>query len=267
MEYFETYYYVNVIHNILSDPFEWLPNLHQWHENNPERLFSPPFNKWSKLHDFAAHVIDGLMYEAINDVTEDALVHDPTYELWIDEALRHHGFPTDGIRQWLSDSNVELQNLTEDHIYDYYELNLSWHRSELVKHLAGEVFYVVFGNRALLAKFNSYVANVVSNLAIEELDEEAANQFERPGKLKRVHIPRWAEDAVFFRDRGKCANCHADLSRLLSIGFSKHIDHIVPLAKGGINDITNLQLLCGECNLSKGAKQAPVSSHYEAWYE
>ena len=48
--------------------------------------------------------------------------------------------------------------------------------------------------------------------------------------------------------KNKCAVCHS----LLSNGY--HADHVIPLAKGGSNDKSNIQILCPHCNLSKGAK-------------
>lgn len=44
------------------------------------------------------------------------------------------------------------------------------------------------------------------------------------------------------------------------------IDHVVPLSRGGTNELANIQPLCGFCNTSKGAKIAdyrPASVHSE----
>lgn len=40
-----------------------------------------------------------------------------------------------------------------------------------------------------------------------------------------------------------------------------HVDHIVPLSKGGADDITNMRALCGDCNLHKSAKM-PDNTKY-----
>lgn len=48
------------------------------------------------------------------------------------------------------------------------------------------------------------------------------------------------------KQRNRCAACRKSLKG----GY--HADHIMPLARGGSNDIGNIQLLCVACNLSKG---------------
>jgi len=58
------------------------------------------------------------------------------------------------------------------------------------------------------------------------------------------------EDVKFLLNLAKyrCLKCR----KVLNL----QIDHIVPLANGGYNGISNLQVLCGPCNLSKGSRNS-----------
>lgn len=76
--------------------------------------------------------------------------------------------------------------------------------------------------------------------------------------IDRRPIPEWAKKAIHARDRGRCAHCGASID--LELEADGHIDHIIPLARGGTNDLVNLQLLCESCNLNKSANELPVSS-------
>lgn len=64
-----------------------------------------------------------------------------------------------------------------------------------------------------------------------------------PGKWTAADIRN-----IFALQRGHCAMCR------ISIRKSYHIDHIVPISKGGTNWPRNLQLLCAPCNLKKSSK-------------
>jgi len=62
---------------------------------------------------------------------------------------------------------------------------------------------------------------------------------------RRRPIAREVRLAVWQRDAGACAECGS--------GFDLQYDHVIPHALGGADTVANLQLLCGECNRSKGA--------------
>ena len=63
------------------------------------------------------------------------------------------------------------------------------------------------------------------------------------GRLSSGLVQRLSE-----MQKARCACCRISLSA----GY--HLDHITPLARGGMNDDHNMQLLCPTCNLTKSAK-------------
>lgn len=54
---------------------------------------------------------------------------------------------------------------------------------------------------------------------------------------------------LMLKQGGRCVLCETRLMRY-------HVDHVVPLARGGGNGPDNLQLLCPTCNHRKGARIA-----------
>ncbi|MEE3491250.1 MAG: HNH endonuclease [Methanobrevibacter sp.] len=66
-------------------------------------------------------------------------------------------------------------------------------------------------------------------------------------KRKRTHIPRGMRHEVFKRDNYTCVECGARKED----GVTLHIDHIIPVSKGGTDELSNLQTLCKACNLNK----------------
>ena len=64
----------------------------------------------------------------------------------------------------------------------------------------------------------------------------------------RSHIPASVEWRVIKKAKGRCVDCGCTAED----GVKMHIDHKVPLFKGGTNDFDNLCLRCERHNLGKG---------------
>ena len=69
---------------------------------------------------------------------------------------------------------------------------------------------------------------------------------------KRKRIKPKLRFTVLKRDNYTCQSCGATPQD----GAKLEIDHIKPIAMGGSDDIENLQILCRECNLGKGARES-----------
>jgi 5-methylcytosine-specific restriction endonuclease McrA len=76
-------------------------------------------------------------------------------------------------------------------------------------------------------------------------------------KTPRIPIPKEVRKYIFQRDRYTCKSCgKTDLETQLSI------DHIIPLASGGSNDMSNLHTLCISCNRQKSDQNDPRFRRY-----
>lgn len=95
-------------------------------------------------------------------------------------------------------------------------------------------------------------------------DGEQANGL-RSAWVKRHAWPARVREILLSRDRGKCAQCHADLVQEMIKKLN--IDHMFPLADGGCNDLVNLQLLCSSCNQAKHSKHAEAASSVPEYIE
>lgn len=111
------------------------------------------------------------------------------------------------------------------------------------------------------AKLRNYRDANVEKLRILDFERVTKWRKANPEKVRKLSQARRARKSgasgshtaeqllqLLERQHFKCAGC------ITSIKDKRHIDHIMPLARGGSNDIRNLQWLCPVCNNKKHAK-------------
>lgn len=64
---------------------------------------------------------------------------------------------------------------------------------------------------------------------------------------KRKGMSNRLRTKIFDRDNYTCQMC----GRTIEDGVKLHVDHKIPVSKGGTNDLDNLQTLCSDCNMGK----------------
>ena len=74
---------------------------------------------------------------------------------------------------------------------------------------------------------------------------ERLRQYQTKKRNRLGVVPENITEKMMLEQEGRCNHC----SKSLKQGY--HIDHIVPLSKGGMHDEYNLQLLCPHCNQVK----------------
>lgn len=143
------------------------------------------------------------------------------------------------------------QALSKNHIGKKTNLIPSKNADQIKKALIGELHYL---DRHFQDEHNIYANKLEEmNTRVEVIDGKLAKLRDKQAgiesDLKRKKLPEHTRLSIYKKYDFKCAICKVDLTLV-----APHIDHIVPLAKGGQDILSNLQPLCGPCNLKKGSK-------------
>lgn len=270
MSYYNVYYYCNIIDNLLrlfTTSIDWASTGAQFLDTFFEGDIED-FPKYSALHSFCDYAIRTLIGEEDEkeldeiqmryDDEEAVLLEGPerlkyafrsdyalNHRLWIDRLLANYGGNHQSFYNFVQGTEFTfISDVYSDFCFFNGDID------DAVLKLSRELFYVLFQNRDFLYRFNYY-------LSIKEKTQ-----------IQRCNIPSWVKRAVKHRDRGKCVCCGKDLSGVLDCEDrnSIHYDHIVSLSDGGINDISNIQLMCRGCNLRKSSKSYTKNT-YKDWYD
>lgn len=280
-KFYETYYFCNIINNILHDQSTFLHKLDAFYGNGNIIHFLQPFQKYSIFHQFLEFVVTELYFENIEEIDLEKIKIDKKNfsnlsihidsilkpKLPIELAFEYYNIEYPTFTDFLDQVDKTFETSDEEDLYDYMrEIQFDEAYDSLITQTVQEIFHVLFQNRKLMLIFNEMMANAFERQSSEILPEEMAS-ISKTGKLARTTMPKWVKDAVYFRDRARCILCDKDLSGTTNLDNTPNYDHIVPLAKYGFNDVTNIQLLCKECNQKeKKDKFSTTSNIYQSWY-
>ncbi|HIF9142463.1 TPA: HNH endonuclease [Photobacterium damselae] len=256
-KFYETYYFCNVINNVLHNQFDWAVELNDFYGDG--RIFSliNSFSKFSAFHEFIAFIVESIYTE-----NSEKIDFKKMNKLPIEWAFDYHHIDYQSFKSYLK-SDATQHTFLDDAYHEWLRASSSY--EALIDQTVSEVFYVLFQNRGLLLRFNNMLS---SNLEgqIDDAKTFGCEYISEKGRIKRTHIPSWVKRAVFYRDRGRCVLCDKDLSGTLSLDNHANYDHMVALANCGFNDVSNIQLLCKECNqIGKRAGEAVTSTLYQNW--
>jgi len=88
--------------------------------------------------------------------------------------------------------------------------------------------------------------------ALDWFDKQQREFVVGSGKRRKMS-PKMRRD-VFLRDGFKCQECGASPGKDRLVWLE--VDHVVPVAKGGTDEPSNLRTLCNHCNAGKSTKPA-----------
>lgn len=179
----------------------------------------------------------------------------PVYEDYVDEWINN--LPNH--RQSIKDAFNKVLNSWDSDCKHYLDHCLIWksHRTDLYKAMR----HTVIQNNYKMFKFifiRNYTDNILTftltdMLNIDDELEEIDYKTTRTkyyAKNQRKLMTKELKEKIKKRDNYTCQIC----GKYMPDEVGLHIDHKIPISKGGKSVESNLQVACDKCNLSKGKK-------------
>lgn len=131
-------------------------------------------------------------------------------------------------------------------------LRLAYSEGRIVKP-TGEAHHSWRGGQAAWKRKNPTAASRAADAkrlrAYRRANPDKVREFTQSRKRRQFgKLPAGALARIFAAQKGRCAICR------VSIRTRRHLDHVVPLARGGEHAPRNLQYLCPPCNLTKNSR-------------
>lgn len=125
--------------------------------------------------------------------------------------------------------------------------NLTHKENEFLINIKLEVYYRSPKGKVYERKFYKIYFDAIANIYKAWLN---GNKYEETMKQERKIMNDEIRYNVLKRDNYTCQICGATASD----GAKLHVDHIIPISKGGKTVMSNLQTLCERCNIGKSNK-------------
>ncbi len=211
--------------------------------------------KRTLLHDYIDYIVTADIEFYFSGSAWDYGCVEPVFSI-----LENHRVSYKSLEQYIveylkDDINNSKSNITGE-LEEKYEVEYALDYlkdvaiSELTPILVKEVFTLLFNDREAMKEFNVKLANEIGV------------------KTERcTHWNEWLKKALVHREKGLCAICKADLTGVYNRLGKLAVDHIVPINLNGVNDPTNLQVLCQKCNVEKGGNEIVTSNSMPLFWE
>ena len=182
----------------------------------------------------------------LNLIKEDT----ETYKAWLDLVNKYYDRYTKYEAEIRSLPDFMSETETELNYNDVHKLEVEMCNNRIIHYEPQIVIYKMYVSPAgqnRYRKSKTFSIQDIRALVQKATVQEQQKDTKQTERNKMTNSLRYD---ILKRDNFRCTIC----GRTAADGITLHVDHIKPVAKGGLTEYSNLRTLCNECNSGKSDK-------------